>query len=289
MSCDAPLVVAADASVLAQALAFLTSSGFGDLAGKLIAGSDWIIADKIYALDGTGALAPGSEKIDAKAWAMVQRPLRGSLAQSVNAAKGGRDAVKILFEALGITGFALQYMKNSRAVSGCEHMWSHVWEMENLSVNGVPVTHGHKVVMGTLAAAAFTECLFAEKPAPSRQRVSWAEREAQVRAAFAGLDKAGAAALKTAREKFIDNAEQAKRLTEGVFDVWDDMKQAVAEQLPPYAELRSLLESAGCPVKPAGLGLTKERVIAAAAKAQMIRNRFTVLDLAFETGALPCA
>jgi glycerol-1-phosphate dehydrogenase [NAD(P)+] len=285
LSCSAPLVVAADSSVLAAAPPYLSSSGFGDLAGKIIAGSDWIIADKVFSLDGKGGLVPGSHKIDDKAWKMVQLPLRDNLRRSVTAAKGDKDAVKILFEALGITGFALQYMQNSRAVSGCEHMWSHVWEMENLTANGRPVTHGHKVAMGLLAAVAFTECLFREKPAPSRSRQSWPEREQAVRAAFAGLETAVPSVLETVREKFIEKgSKEAALLEEGLLDKWDAIKEAVSAQLLPYAELRDLLENAGCPVKPAEIGLSKTRVIAAARSSQMIRVRFTVLDLAYETG-----
>jgi glycerol-1-phosphate dehydrogenase [NAD(P)+] len=214
---------------------------------------------------------------------MVPSGLDRSLRRTVSAARGDRDAVTALFEALGITGFALQYMKNSRCVSGCEHMFSHVWEMENLCVNGVPVTHGHKVALGTLAAAACTECLFAEKPAP-RPRPSWAEREAQARAAFAGLGRAGDAAVNTVRSKFMEG-EAASALEQAALDSWDALRTAVFEKLPPYADIRAMLGEAGCPVRPEQIGLTKTRVIAAAVKAQMIRCRFTALDLAYETGA----
>jgi glycerol-1-phosphate dehydrogenase [NAD(P)+] len=285
LSCPAPLAVAADSSVLAAAPPYLSSSGFGDLAGKIVAGSDWIIADRAFSLDGKGELAPGSHKINNKAWAMVQLPLRNNLQRSITAAKGDKDAVKTLFEALGITGFALQYMQDSRPVSGCEHMWSHVWEMENLRAKGRTVTHGHKVAMGLLAAAAFTECLFREKPSRSRSRQSWPERESSVRAAFAGLDAVVPSVLKTAREKFIEqDSKEAGLLEEGLLDVWDDMKEAVSRQLPSYADLYDLLKKAGCPVRPAEIGLSKTRVIAAARSSQMIRVRFTVLDLAYETG-----
>jgi glycerol-1-phosphate dehydrogenase [NAD(P)+] len=284
-SCLAPLAVAADSSILAAAPPYLSSSGFGDLAGKITAGSDWIIADRAFSLDGKGELVPGSQKIDDKAWAMVQLPLRDNLRCAVNAAGGGKDAVKTLFDALSVTGFAMQYMQNSRPVSGCEHMWSHVWEMENLKARGRPVTHGHKVAMGLLAAAAFTECLFREKPSPSRSRQSWPERESSVHAAFAGLENAVPSILKTAREKFIEKgSREAGLLEEGLLDNWDDMKEAVSRQLPPYAELYDLLKKAGCPVKPAEIGLSKTEVIAAARSSQMIRVRFTVLDLAYETG-----
>jgi glycerol-1-phosphate dehydrogenase [NAD(P)+] len=285
--CDAPLVLAADSSVLVKAPAYLSSSGFGDLAGKIIAGTDWIIADKVYNFDGTGGLVPGSQKIDPKAWAMVQLPLHENLKKSSGAAQGDTAAVEILFESLAVTGFSMQYMRNSRPVSGCEHLWSHVWEMEDLCVNGIPVTHGHKVALGTLAAAAFTECLFAEKPriGQSSGAASSREREAQVRKAFDGLEKPGEAAVKTANEKFITpGTERGRRIGEALAASWDNIRSAVLERLVPYNEIRSMLKEAGCPVSPAEIGLTRERTIETAIRAQMMRVRFTVLDLAWEAG-----
>ncbi|MDR0878824.1 MAG: iron-containing alcohol dehydrogenase, partial [Treponema sp.] len=44
LDCTAPLAVAADTDVLVKAPPYLSSSGFGDLAGKITAGADWIIA-----------------------------------------------------------------------------------------------------------------------------------------------------------------------------------------------------------------------------------------------------
>jgi glycerol-1-phosphate dehydrogenase [NAD(P)+] len=71
MACKAPLAVIADSNVLAEAPAYLSSSGFGDLAGKIIAGTDWIIADHVFELDGKGELVRGTAAIDSTAWTMV--------------------------------------------------------------------------------------------------------------------------------------------------------------------------------------------------------------------------
>jgi len=284
MSCKAPLALVADPKILADAPAYLSSSGFGDLAGKIIAGTDWIIADCVFELDGKGELAPGTAAIDSTAWMMVQNPLKANIASSVNAAKGDRAAVNVLFEALGVTGFALQYMKDSRSVSGCEHMLSHVWEMENLCVNGVPVTHGHKVAMGTLAAAAFTECLFTEKPPLSKKIPDWAGQEKTIRDAFCGVKQLLPAILETARSKFICDGAKLIKLREGILDSWDTLKNDIFERLPPFKELYALFCEAGCPVMPETINLTNRRVLESTVKAQMIRKRFTVLDMAFELG-----
>jgi glycerol-1-phosphate dehydrogenase [NAD(P)+] len=279
--CTAPVCLAADTDVLAGAPAYLSSSGFGDLASKLVAGSDWIIADAAGSIG-----APDAHALDEKAWNMTQPGLLDYLRRSVNAAKGDGDAVNALFEALAITGFSMQYMKNSRPVSGTEHLFSHVWEMEDLSVDGIPVTHGHKVTLGTLAAAAFTEIFFESPQGPppaACRRPSAAEREAEAAEAFEG-SRARDGVVKTVREKLM-NEKTVKALKEKFRDSWKEIRDRVLGQLLPYGELKALLGSAGCPLIPGEIGLTRERVIATARRAQMIRSKYCVLDLAWDLGS----
>ncbi|MDR3145914.1 MAG: sn-glycerol-1-phosphate dehydrogenase [Treponema sp.] len=291
--CSAPRALAADTAVLREAPAYLSSSGFGDLAGKLIAGTDWIIAERAGSLG-----APGTEPIDPLAWSMTQTGLEETLRRSVDAARGDGDAVNTLFTALSLTGFAMQHLRSSRPVSGCEHLWSHVWEMENLSAGGLPVTHGHKVAMGTLAATAFTELVFADaeppRPAPAWRRPAPMERETDVRLAFGHIHPAGAgsgtgdtplqrAVIKTALEKLTDD-RAAESLAEGLRDTWKTLREAVLERLLPYEKLAELFKRGGCPLSPGVINLSRTEVIATARRAQMIRNRYTVLDLAWDLG-----
>ncbi len=281
-TCPAPKVVVADSDLLAAAPAYLSSSGFGDLASKIVAGSDWLIAEAA----GRGG-ASGWEPIDPFAWAMTQNRLREVLSQSESASKGDSHAVGVLFEALALTGFSMQHLHSSRPVSGCEHLFSHVWEMHDLSMNGVPVTHGHKVAVGTLLATALTENVFAsaEPPAPRRTPVPTAQaRNSEVRAAFGGLpaldDIAATSGEKLLGQKAMDV------LAESLRSEWTSLRKAVLHQLMPYAELRAMLLRSGCPVRAEEIGLTRTEAIATARKAQMIRNRYTALDLAWDLGIL---
>ena len=299
LPCTAPLVVAADTDVIAQAPAYLSSSGFGDLASKIITGTDWIIAEKAGSLGASEAPA-----IDPIPWAMVQNGLMDALNRSVNAAKGDKDAINALFQALAITGFAMQYMKSSRPVSGSEHLWSHVWEMEDLSVNGVSVTHGHKVTIGTLAATAFTEIFFADpkgppqggipksrrqniqglfrKAGPSDKRPSRDERRAEVSEAFKD-SKAHDKVVATALEKMMEE-QTVQKINQAFRDSWKEIRGRVLEKLVPYGELKALLEKAGCPLRPEEIGLSRTEAIATARRAQMIRNKYGILDLAWDMG-----
>jgi glycerol-1-phosphate dehydrogenase [NAD(P)+] len=284
MECPAPLVLVADPDVLAKAPAYLSSSGFGDLASKIIAGTDWIIAD----LAGRHG-APMAENIDLKIWNMVQPGLLDALNRSVNAAQGDAGAVKVLFETLAITGFSMQAMKSSRPVSGSEHLFSHIWEMDDLLVDGVPVTHGHKVAIGTLAATAVTEIFFADpagppaKPAGFR-RPTPSERMLEVSGAFKG-SRAHDLLVKIGMEKFLDD-KIAARIEEVFRDNWKDIRRRVLTRLLPYGELRTLLSKALCPLRGEDIGLTRSDVIATTRRAQMMRNKYTVIDLAWDTGAM---
>ena len=279
---DAPRCVVADTGVLAQAPAWLSSSGFADLAGKITAGADWVIADAAADFG-----AKGADRIDPKPWAMVQHGLHNYLRRSINAARGDRDALGALFEALAITGFAMQYAKNSRPVSGAEHLFAHIWEMEGLSLGGIPVTHGHKVAMGTLAVTAFTEELFADPdppppPPPPYRRLSHDERMAEVGKTFEG-SPALDSILASAAEKLGSDAVRGKT-EEGFRDTWKELRVKVLERIMPYSKLREMFVKAGCPVLPKEVGLSRKALIACTHRAQMIRCRYNSLDLAWDLG-----
>ncbi|MDR1655398.1 MAG: sn-glycerol-1-phosphate dehydrogenase, partial [Treponema sp.] len=283
LPCAAPRCLAADTDVLAGAPAYLSSSGFGDLASKIIAGSDWIISD--YA---GKAGAAGADPIDQKAWDMTQNGLMDYLERSVTAAKGDGDAVNALFEALGITGLSMQLLKTSRSVSGSEHLFSHVWEMEDLSMNGVPVTHGHKVTIGTLAATAFTEIFFAdpEGPPPSHRNFrlpAGSERMVEVSGAFKN-SRAHDGIVKIALEK-LPTEKDARIIHDAFRSNWKEIRRRILEQLVPYSELKKLLADAGCPLIPEDINLSRDYTIATARRAQMMRNKYGILDLAWVTGS----
>jgi len=284
LPCNAPLVIAADTNIMANAPVWLTSSGFGDLAGKIVAGADWLISESVSDFG-----AKSADKVNQKAWAMVQHGLYYYLDKSLTAVNGDHDAMKALFEALSITGFAMQYARDYRPVSGAEHLFAHVWEMQNLCMDGNPVTHGHKVAMGTLACTAFLEVLFADPNAPPPQspsfrRISLEERKKEVQIAF-NNNPALNATLATAEDKFPDE-KTLKRTVEGVHDTWKDIREKIMQQIIPYSELKSILLKSKCPVTPKEINLSRNEVISCARLAQMIRNRYNELDLSWDLGCM---
>jgi glycerol-1-phosphate dehydrogenase [NAD(P)+] len=278
MTCPAPRAVVADLEVLAGAPPEMTASGYGDLLGKVTAGADWLVADAL-----------GVEPIDPRVWELVQGPLRAAVGRPGDLAAGDPDALERLVEGLVLSGLAMQAHASSRPASGAEHQFSHLWEMEGLGHHRrPPLSHGFKVGLGTVAVAALCERLLERDLAAldvgARQR-AWPgpeQAEAAVRAAHTtpGLDEA---AVAETMAKHADPDTLARRLAR-LAGGWPGLRERLRAQLLPAGRVAELLAAAGCPTRPSQLGLTASAFRATYHRARMIRRRYTVLDLAAETG-----
>jgi glycerol-1-phosphate dehydrogenase [NAD(P)+] len=280
MTCPAPRAVVADLEVLAGAPAGMTASGYGDLLGKVTAGADWLVADAL-----------GVEPVDPRAWELAQGPLREAIGRPRELAGGDRDALERLVEGLILSGLAMQAHASSRPASGAEHQFSHLWEMEGLGHDRrPPLSHGFKVGLGTVAIAALYERLLARDLADldvEARRRAWPgpeEAEAAVRAAHPtpGLDQA---AVTETMAKHADPDTLGRRLAL-LTERWPALRDRLATQLLPAERLRDLLRAAGCPTTPSEIGLPRPAFKDTYRRARMIRRRYTVLDLAAETGLL---
>lgn len=281
MECPAPLAILADPDILRSAPTPMGAAGYADLASKLTAGADWLIAD-----------AAGADPIDPEIWAMVQPPLRGWLAHPEGLKSGDAKALDAVFEGLTMTGFAMQVARQSRPASGSDHLFSHIWEMLGiLDPKGEPPSHGFKVAIGTLIATAMMEICFrrpltdADIEHACEQWPSWNQVEAAVASAFSSTPMY-ARVLEESAAKYIDTEALRARLRR-MQAQWGDLGRKVADQLMPYADLRDAFLKAECPVTPQEIGLTREAAIDTAHMAQMIRNRYTILDLLVELAWMP--
>jgi glycerol-1-phosphate dehydrogenase [NAD(P)+] len=279
LPCSAPRVILADTDVLKHAPAEMTAAGYGDLAGKLTAGADWLIAS-----------AAGAESIDSRGWDPVQHGLREQLSAPADLRNGSAEALGRLFEGLTASGLAMQAVGSSRPASGSEHLFSHIWEMRHLEKDGRPVFHGFLVGVGTLTATAFMETLF-DRDIASRdlkttlaRRPSWEDREREIHSAFRGQPVL-AQVLEESRAKYPDGKALAARL-ERIAAGWQELRKRVREQLIPFTEIKAMLQAAGCPVSPEEINLTLEAWKQTCYQARLIRRRYTALDLAGELGVL---
>lgn len=279
-SCPAPLAVVADISVIAQAPADMTASGYADLFAKIPAGADWIISDAL-----------GVEPIDSFAWELVQGSLKSALANPSLIKSGDKKAIYSLIEGLIMSGFAMQAHQTSRPASGADHQFSHLWNMEHHTMDdGTTPSHGFQVSIGTLMSTALYEQMLKEDIGNldiDACVAGWPSLEDQIRASrevFRDTDfpTIGETELSA---KYVDNDALRHQLTL-LKQNWPDIKTRLERQLVPFEELRESLRLVGAPIEPEQIGISRQRLYSSAVKAQMIRRRFTILDVAVRTNSL---
>jgi glycerol-1-phosphate dehydrogenase [NAD(P)+] len=277
--CPAPAAVVADLDVICAAPAMMNAWGYADLVAKVTAGGDWIIADAL-----------GVEPIIEEAWDIVQGGLAERVADAAGVRAGRPEAMARLVEGLMLGGFAMQAAQSSRAASGAEHQFSHLWDMQHHTHDGTAPSHGFKVGIGTLAVTALYERLL-EKPIAGlnieRCCELWPDQKTWLKRAhdLFGKGELGAVAAQEIAAKAGDR-ESLRLQLECLRTVWPELSQRLRCQLIPFARVKAMLEAAGAPTEPEQLGISRQRLRDSFWQAFFIRRRFTVLDLAVRTGWL---
>jgi len=278
-SCPAPQACLADLDIVGKAPAKMTASGYADLFAKVTAGADWILADRM-----------GVEPIDENAWSIVQDGLHDALSDPEGTHKGDSEAISQLIGGLMLGGFAMQWSKSSRPASGAEHQFSHLWNMEHHLNHGEHISHGFQVSIGMLAITAFFEQVLNTpfdqldiekccKAWPSPE-----ELEKEVRERFADTDFLDVA-LEETKSKYVSHEELAVQLTK-LKENWPEIHDSLSKQIIPYKKVKENLLLVGAPTEPEEIDITRARLKETFIRAQFIRRRFTVLDLAVRTGNL---
>jgi glycerol-1-phosphate dehydrogenase [NAD(P)+] len=273
IQCTPARVIVADLDVITSAPREMTGWGYADLAGKLPAGADWILADAL-----------GIEPIDAKVWPMVQSPLRGWLSQPQLIANGDPEATAGLFAGLLMSGLAMEVYGSSRPASGADHQIAHLWEMEGLAFAGQTVSHGACVALGTLTVLSLYEALLSRDAdtidIPTRLEV-WPAFDAvadDIRAVFPDSTVA-------VRAKYIGPDALGARLSD-LKSVWPDLTKRLKSFLPPMDEMRAMLDTAGVITHPGQVGVPPDRHRQTVLASRYLRRRYTILDLLAEAGWL---
>ncbi len=278
-TCPAPKVILADVGVMVRAPKEMTAAGYADLAAKIPAGAEWIVADFV-----------GSEPIHDEAWHIVQDGLKEALADPEGVAALRPEAIAPLVEGLMLSGFAMQAARSSRPASCTDHLFSHLWNMRNHTYNGVTPSHGFQVSVGTLfMCAMFDEAYKSDFTTLDVDKCV---------AAWPSLDEVRAYAEQLfAKESFAElgvteitakynDKEEVRRQMQLLKENWPDLRARLQAQCLTYDEMYRCLSIVGAPTIPEDVGITREQMLADVPFVRHIRRRYSLLDLGLRAGTL---
>ena len=275
--CPAPVAIVADVRVIAGAPKEMTAAGYADLAAKIPAGAEWMIADLF-----------GTEPIIPEAWHVLQDVLDDMLSDPEGVAAGESKAIAALFEGLTLSGFAMQAARSSRPASCTDHLFSHYLDMTHHRFRGKLQSHGFQVAVGTLTMCAFFDAF-------CRMDLSGIDVEARV-AAWPTLEQEQERALKPFAG-FVDpklgynvitqkyqGPEDVRRELTAVKARWPELREQYRAQVYPFAKMKRLFEIVGAPSDPSHIGVTRAELKSMVPKTQLMRWRINLLDLALRAG-----
>jgi glycerol-1-phosphate dehydrogenase [NAD(P)+] len=265
-----------DTEVIARAPLALNQAGLGDLLATYTAPADWLLARLVGQDDSysPAVVALAREHVDA----------------AVDAAAGIREAQPAALEdlaaALTLSGVSMGVAGRTAPGSGMEHTVSHLLEMADPASDAL---HGAKVgILSVLAALLWSRVRAAagEGGLAALRFPDARTTEARVQEAFAPVDASGAMGKECWRDyaRKLERWNAAKEDLASLGERWPAFDGEAGALLAPPERLVGALRAAGAPVRLGDLGIAAADARWAIANCHLMRDRFTVADLAFLLG-----
>jgi len=201
--------------------------------------------------------------------------------------RGEPEAIRLVMEALLLSGFGMVIAGSSAPASGGEHLISHYLDMKHALYDTGQDLHGAQVGVATIYTLGLWERVLALDPAALDPEALFARQpdEAQIeREIFADWgDQVGAEVLGQWREKRLDREAFFREVA--VFQsMHARLREEARRELQPAATVAECVRACGGPTTPEELTVSLAEYHNGVARARYLRNRFTILDLAAELG-----
>lgn len=256
-----------DLSVLAKAPPRLIRAGVGDSLCRSTAEVDWYLSHQLL----------GTQFLDMPF--AIQAKDETKLLDCVGKLKhGDLEAIEALVRLLILGGLGMVIVGNSQPGSQGEHLISHYIDMLHHPHPGS--LHGEQVGLATRTMANLQHEILARENAPILTGLTIAEGEMAKR--FGERSTSLVAGLKA---KALSR-EQLAALNERLAKKWPAVRDAVRDRALPLSRLRNALDLAGVAAKSEDIGVDPAFYREAVLHARELRDRFTMLDFAANSGIL---
>jgi len=272
LTCHSAKGVFFDLEVLARCPQRLVAAAFADVVCRTTAQVDWLLSHLLF----------GTAYKDVP-YTLLQRDEDHLIEKAGAIQKGDPDALATLTRVSAIMGLSTSFTGTTHVGSMAEHMISHTIDMFAAAHDGKHpgTSHGEQVGVATLTMSRLQNAILrAEAPPVVRPTVI---PEGRLKATY-GEDMAGTMITATAR-KALDEAGAA-RLNALLDERWDEIRGTLIAVMRPFEELDAAMAAAGCQRTGTELGLSEAFYGQAVRDARFIRDRYSMLDLADDSGLL---
>ncbi len=274
LPCRPALGVFADPAVVATAPQRMAAAGVADFLSKCSSAADWRAAHLLrggYHCDRPREFNDG-----------IQERLFQE-AQTIGA--GDPEGIRLVLEALLLSGFGMVIAGSSAPASGGEHLISHYLDMKHALYNTGQDLHGAQVGVATIHTLGLWEKVLALDPGDLDPEALFAlqpSEESIEASIFADWgDQVGKEVLGQWREKRLDREAFLREI--GVFQsMLPRLREEARRELQPAAVVSECIRACGGPTTPETLTVSTEEYRNGVTRARYLRNRFTILDLAAE-------
>jgi glycerol-1-phosphate dehydrogenase [NAD(P)+] len=264
---QAPAGAFFDLDVLSAAPARLIHSGLGDSICRSTAQWDWLLSHLLF---GTPYRQLPFDLLRDDEAALVEH--------AADLLKGDTAIMELLVRTLVLSGFGTAIVGSSAPASQGEHLVSHYIDMFG-PAQRPPVFHGEQVGVTTLSLARLQDRMLDTAPVFVADPMTGAEFRSRYG------DELGASMWPEFAEKRLD-AQRADELNHRIETGWTRIGATLAAIQLPTDNIERALRAAGAPTRPEEIHLDREFYDAALRHGREIRNRYTALDLAAQTGRL---
>jgi glycerol-1-phosphate dehydrogenase [NAD(P)+] len=268
LAAGAPAGVFIDLEVLAQAPARMIRAGLGDSLCRSTAQADWLLSHHLlgtpYRRAPFALLAPDESRLLDEPEALFT---------------GDPEAMRGLARTLVLSGHGMTICGGSHPASQGEHLISHYIDMFAPSGRAA-FFHGEQVAVATLTMARLQEDVLAA--GPPRLQAGVVTRDSLQR--LFGTATGDSCWREFGRKRL--SADAAAKFSRRIAEVWDDTVRTLRAVMLPASRLAAVLARVGGPATPADIGLSPGFYAAAVRNARYLRDRYTFLDLAADSGQL---
>ena len=256
-----------DLDVLAGAPLRMIRAGIGDALCRSTAQVDWLLSHLIRATP----YLTSPFQIQAAAEPILIDGAAGAVA-------GDRQALGALVHLLVLGGLGMLLARSSQPGSQGEHLISHYLDMFLTPHPGS--LHGEQVGVATLTMARLQHHVLTEQHPPEVRPTRIDLDDMQRR--FGPLYED---CVRAVRSKAVD-AAAAAALNARLERDWPNIRRRLQDVMMPLPGLQDAFEAAGVATRPEDIGVAPDFYRQAVRHARKIRDRFTTLDLAADTGRL---